>query len=341
MQLMLAITNRCNKSCAHCCFSSSPEDNRGLSLEEMCHYIDQAASITGAASEKEILDVRFTGGEPFLRYDDLLEAVGYAKKQGAKRIGCTTNGYWAASLREAQEKMAALKSAGLSNIRFSCDEFHESLEGIESLRNAFIAAVEAEIPMGLKIVVYHGSLRASDILRLMEDVTKDIIFYIEELLLLPVGRAGELPENMFIKSKDLPANTWCDLLKTIVVEVDKNVYPCCSPVRPGLLHLGNLDNTPGKSLADLIDKANKNPLFNALARKGPVFFIPFLEKAGLVFPPGTYINRCHLCQDVLKAADNSERAKECLQEAVSAWENEQSWMHTVLETVQQFLDSSQ
>ncbi|UCH93044.1 MAG: radical SAM protein [Candidatus Aminicenantes bacterium] len=338
MRLMLAITNRCNRTCDHCCFSSSPEDSRGLSLNQMCHYIDQMASISNGDGGKGEFAVRFTGGEPFLRFDDLLETIRYAKKQGATQIGCTTNGYWAASLPEAKRKIAALKSAGLIDIRLSCDEFHQSLEPIEPLRNAFIAAVEGGIAVSLKIVVYRGSVRASDILRLMADVTRDIIFHIEELSLLPVGRARELPEKLFIKSEDLPANTWCDLLNTFFVDVEKNVYPCCSPLRPALLHLGNTRREP---LSTLIDKANKNPLFKALARKGPIFFIPFLEKADLAFPPGNYVNRCHLCQKVLKAADSSEGARSCLKEAINAWQSEQTRINSVLEIVDQVLIGSQ
>ena len=333
MRLMLAITNRCNKTCAHCCFSSSPQDNRGLSLEEMRGYIDEVAAVSGKSADGQF-EVRFQGGEPFLRFDDLLETVRYAGKRGAKRIGGTTNSFWAVSLPEARRKMNALKSAGMTNIRLSCDEFHHSLEGIDPLRNAFIAAVEANVSVGLKMVVYRDSIRAAEILRLLGDVTRDIIFYIEELSLLPVGRARELPENMFLKCDGLPSNTWCDLLKTFVVDYEQNVWPCCSPFRENLLRLGN---TRRESLSTLIDKAGKNSLFQVLAREGPIFFIPFLEKAGLTFPPGAYINRCHLCREMLKAADSSSTARNGLKEAVNAWENEQSRMNSVLEIVENLL----
>lgn len=338
MHLMLAVTNRCNKTCNHCCFSSSPEDNRGLSLTDMCHYIDEIASISMVTSGREMLDVRFTGGEPFLRFDDLLAAVGYAKKRGAVRIGCTSNGYWATSLPEARRKISELKSAGLNDIRLSCDEFHESSDQIDLLRNAFMAVLETNILLGLKIVVYRDSMRASDVLRLIGDITRDIIFYIEEISLLPVGRARELPGKIFLKSEGLPVNTWCDLLKTFVVDVEQNVYPCCSPLRPPLLHLGN---TRSESLSTLIEKANGNPLFKALAYKGPTFFIPFLEKAGLVFPPGNYVNRCHLCQEVLKAADSSDAARNCLKEAINDWEGEQDRLDSILEIVGNFLTGTQ
>jgi hypothetical protein len=138
---------------------------------------------------------------------------------------------------------------------------------------------------------------------------------------------------MFLKSEDLPSNTWCDLLETFVVDVEKNVYPCCSPIRPALLNLGN---TRSESLSTLIDKANKSSLFKSLVRKGPIFFIPFLEKAGLAFTPGTFINRCHLCQEVLRAADSSDAARNCLKEAVNAWEDEQERLSTALEIVGTF-----
>jgi pyruvate-formate lyase-activating enzyme len=337
MQLMLVITNQCNKACAHCGLSASIENKRGLSLRDMYHYIDDISTMFHGAGTSGVLEIRFTGGEPFLRFDDLLETIRHAKARGATLIGCTTNASWATSLPEACRKMDTLQRAGLRDIRISFDEFHGSLDQPETIRNAFIAALEANVSVGLKVVVYPGSVRASDILHILEDVIRDAIFFIEELSLLPVGRARKLPAHMFLREKGLPAGA-CNLVGKFVVGVDKNVYPCCVPGWPRLLHLGN---TRSESLSDIINKAYKNPLLKIFHHKGPIYLVPYLEKAGLVFPPGTYVNRCHLCQEVLKAADSSNAARKCLTEAVDVWENEQIRINSVLEIVDQFLASSQ
>jgi len=337
MRLMMAITNKCDKSCRHCCFSSSPQDNRELSVKEMQHDIDEGAQLS-LEDQHHRFEVRFTGGEPFLRFQELHDTIHYAHQKGARQIGCTSNGFWARSQIDAREKIQSLKKAGLSDLRLSCDHFHDYQESIQSLRYVFKAAAENNLHLGIKIVTYNGSLRAADVLNALGDITRDIIFSIEEISLLPIGRAQSFPPEMFQKSQGLPNGAWCDLLKTFFIDAQGNLYPCCVPGWPKIFYLGN---TRKNSLLQMVHQASNNSLFQAMAKDGPLFFIPFLKKISIDFPEGNYINRCHLCQEVLKTIDHHPLARQCLEKAANTWKKKESWLNDILATFESFSPNGQ
>lgn len=58
-----------------------------LRIESIKQNIDEAKEI------EDITTISFTRGEPFLEYNELLDLVKYASKNG-KRITTITNGFW-------------------------------------------------------------------------------------------------------------------------------------------------------------------------------------------------------------------------------------------------------
>ena len=54
---------------------------------------DEIKKIIDAAASRKTAAISFTGGEPFLYTDDLLDLIGYAGKKGIKYIRTGTNGY--------------------------------------------------------------------------------------------------------------------------------------------------------------------------------------------------------------------------------------------------------
>jgi MoaA/NifB/PqqE/SkfB family radical SAM enzyme len=288
MRLLTQITNRCSLACPHCAFSSADSDVRSLSLKDIRDAVD-GFSMLGAR------DFRFSGGEPFLHFDLLADAMEYAASMGAIHIGCTTNASWATSMTVARRKLGELKRMGLNDLRISCDDFHAPEEYIQRVRNAFAAAVDLRIQVGIKVVVYAGSTNASDIMRELRDLTPDILFFVEELSLLPIGRAAELPEEVFFRRPGIPEGG-CEMMGTFALDVEKNVYPCCVPGWPDLLRLGNISRTP---VADLVAEAGDNPLYEILRIKGPGWLAPFLRSRGFEVVAGSFVNRCHLCHFIL------------------------------------------
>src|SRR5438046_36950 len=101
----LLLTLRCNATCAHCCFHSSPARTDCMSEEEALSYVEQAARIPG------IRGISVTGGEPFVEYE-LLHSVISTARQNGLRSRVVTNGYWAATPQRALKKLKRLVDAG-------------------------------------------------------------------------------------------------------------------------------------------------------------------------------------------------------------------------------------
>jgi hypothetical protein len=85
--------------------------------------------------------VHFTGGEPFLHFELLLEGVRMAAQLGITSY-VETSAQWCLDQREAVERFETLKNAGLHAVLISCSPFHaEKIPPVRTLE-AVRAALE-------------------------------------------------------------------------------------------------------------------------------------------------------------------------------------------------------
>ena len=99
------------------------------------------------AEEAEIEWIFFEGGEPFLYYPVLVEAVRRAASAGF-RVGILSNCYWAIDFEDALEWLKPF--AGLvQDFRVSSDLYHYSEVLSQQARNATAAAKKLGIPVGM------------------------------------------------------------------------------------------------------------------------------------------------------------------------------------------------
>jgi hypothetical protein len=68
--------------------------------------------------------LHFTGGEPFLNYDLLLEAVAMAEELGTPSTFVETNCSWCTSNAATRDRLERLKEAGLEGILISVNPFY-------------------------------------------------------------------------------------------------------------------------------------------------------------------------------------------------------------------------
>ncbi|MDP4146588.1 MAG: radical SAM protein [Bacillota bacterium] len=329
MHLSIMISNKCNYQCSHCIENSSPDQEERISLEKIIELIDSAARI----SENEEFKVSFTGGEAFLYFEDLKESVRRAKENKATSIGCVTNAYWAASSQEAVRKLREVKNAGIDHIAFSYDEFHRKFVLIDHIKNAFIAANEAGISATFKIVLFKGKERASDFLKKILDITPGTRFSIEELLGLPLGRARNLPKDLFLFTEGIPKGK-CHGCGNIMIRYDGNAYACCCPTFSEALLLGNVYRD---SLENIYNKVKNGSLFKVLMDKGPIYFVPYLQEAGVVFIDGSFVDQCHLCSEVLKYYNSSELMTCTYNNAIEEWSSDKQKEKITLNIISEFL----
>jgi MoaA/NifB/PqqE/SkfB family radical SAM enzyme len=115
--LHILLTYTCNYECDHCFVWGGPGQSGTFSLSHLEDVLRQAEEV------ESIRKIYFEGGEAFLYYPILVEAVRRAKQKGFW-IGVVTNGYWATGLDEACAWLQPLVAAGLDRLEVSCDEYH-------------------------------------------------------------------------------------------------------------------------------------------------------------------------------------------------------------------------
>ncbi|MBI5592674.1 MAG: radical SAM protein [Deltaproteobacteria bacterium] len=133
-QLIIQMTDACNARCPQCGMRVTEDFKRSrLSLDTIRRSID-------AAAEKGFQAISFTGGEPLLFLDDLIEMIRYAGHAGIPYIRTGTNGFVfmgsdKKGFNSRIERIAhALADTPIRNFWISIDsavpEVHESMRGL-------------------------------------------------------------------------------------------------------------------------------------------------------------------------------------------------------------------
>ena len=133
-QLIIQLTDACNARCPQCGMRVTAGFKRSrLSKDTIRRAID-------AAAEKGFQAISFTGGEPFLFLDDLIEMIRYAGHAGIPYIRTGTNGFIfmgsdKKGFHSRIERIAhALADTPIRNFWISIDsavpEVHETMRGL-------------------------------------------------------------------------------------------------------------------------------------------------------------------------------------------------------------------
>jgi hypothetical protein len=105
-----------------------------MSLDEMKDLVRQAG-------ELRTRSVVFTGGEPTLLNDDLINLLLFIRDESPiPSTRLVTNGAWAVSDARARELLGRWQEAGLVEVNISCGEFHQELIPLTRVVNAYRAA---------------------------------------------------------------------------------------------------------------------------------------------------------------------------------------------------------
>lgn len=113
----LILSYKCQSRCAHCIYNCSPNWKEWIQTEDI-HKALEAMLLWPQAFQ-----VHFTGGEPFLNFHVLLQAVEIATELGIPRY-VETNAGWAVTEKLVDKRLTALYQAGLQAILISVSPFH-------------------------------------------------------------------------------------------------------------------------------------------------------------------------------------------------------------------------
>ena len=153
-QLIIQYTDKCNARCPQCGMRvTEPFRRSTLQLDTVKRMIDHAA-------ENRVNAISFTGGEPFLFFDEVMELVRYAGEAGIKYTRTGTNGFifmhsdkpdFYSRIGRIAEGIAA---SGLYTFWISIDSavplLHETMRGLPGV----IEGIEKALPIFSEYGIY-------------------------------------------------------------------------------------------------------------------------------------------------------------------------------------------
>jgi MoaA/NifB/PqqE/SkfB family radical SAM enzyme len=143
--VLISLTEICHVGCAHCGFIGAARD-REVCPSDLAGWVKQVC-------EYEVPVIIFTGGEPFERFDCLLQGVETAEK--AKTAAAVfTSSYWATSSDVARTTLQRL--SGLKHLYLSSDPFHQRHIPYQNVFNVIEAALALPIPR-ITICITYGN----------------------------------------------------------------------------------------------------------------------------------------------------------------------------------------
>ncbi len=307
-RLVLSVTNRCPIACPHCVATASPRGRARLTLREMRTAVDDMFGLG------RLRMVIFTGGEPFLLREDLLDMVGYCAAKGlTTRI--VTNAFWARTPENASNIVQACLAAGLTELAVSCDEYHQKFISIDNVRHANDACREQGLPCALSHKIMKGNTLTLE--RLEEALRRPLIRFshegdnpandvVDSGYTVPLGENMHLipDEDILYPDSDDHWKTPCDsALENTVITENRELAVCCGmiPRKVREVVFGPL----GKyHLAELILQADRDLITNWLALEGPYGLMQFIQARKPAIPfRKRYVSRCHLCSEILTRDD--------------------------------------
>lgn len=135
------LTYKCTGECRHCMYACSPKWRSDWidlkSAEEIIDFLSRSFMEYYPKDFNQVgvnVGLHFTGGEPFLNFDLLLNLVEIANNYNVPSIFVETNCFWCINDNIVEEKLLKLKKAGLDGILISANPFvveHVPFERIE------------------------------------------------------------------------------------------------------------------------------------------------------------------------------------------------------------------
>jgi len=271
--LHILLTYQCTFECDHCFVWGSPWQTGTLTLAKIEQVLEQA-------KEAGVDSIYFEGGEPFLYYAVLVQAVHKAANMGFS-VGIVTNAYWANSVADAEEWLRPF-AGRLADLTVSSDLFHCSESMGERPQNALVAAKWLNIPTGV-ISIAQPDEEAKETHGQIQD----------EGAVMYRGRAAEklVQKAAFGPWESFDQCPHEDLRDPGRIHLDPlgNLHMCQGIV------IGNLFERSLKQICDEYDPET-HPVCGALLEGGPAalaseYSVPHALR---------YADACHLCFEVRK-----------------------------------------
>jgi len=309
------LSYQCTNACKHCMYACSPRwEADWLSVEDAEAILSQLADkLRGKYPHSGRIGVNegihFSGGEPFLNFDLLLQLTELADRLDISSTFVETNCFWCRDDATTREKLLALKHAGLDGILISANPF--ILEQIPFERTERAIRISQPI-FGGNVIVYQyffceqfrqlglkGTLAFEDYLQRAGHGLQHVELFAN----------GRVPYQLGYLYKQYPASHFfgasCrrELIRDWHIHVDN--YCNFIPGFCGGLSLGDARNLD--SICRGID-LDEMPVLKALLINLQALYdlgkqFGYQEQEG-------YVSKCHLCLDVRRCLARAGEFKE-------------------------------
>lgn len=259
----ILVTNKCNFKCEHCFWGNISKGE--VIADNLLKYV------VSKCMENNIKHICFSGGEPFLYLDKIVDVMRCYKNEFAK-VSICTNGYWGDDACVIDK----LKVAGINSIELSYDKYHAKFISFDKIIN-----IINEVKINdIKIEIVVSVANFKEIIQFQSKLTK----YIDakHITYQYVGRYGN-GENIEIGDYANFSAKCSQFMKQICVDFNGLLYYCCGPY----VSLGTNSNfCVGQFTQDSIDNLKNNQdLYHYMSEI-------------------TYSDGCYACEECLKMLDD-------------------------------------
>jgi pyruvate-formate lyase-activating enzyme len=293
-QLTLQLTWACDIRCAHCC-----DEHRKVDLD-----VERAKeAMSGLHRLGEIDSLCFTGGEPFLRYGNLLELAAHGAALGMG-FAVVTNARWAVDDLQVRERLAQMQAVGLDMMIASYDPYHQPFVSDDRVARLLDACAEFGVPTH----IYYSRGDDKPVCDIKDEVSAHFGLGREQVSVrdvVPVGHGLDLPPAPGARSY-FDIDKSCPSLDQYNIWPDGEVLPCCSAGTHEGLRLGNIGHESAeailarRSASKLIGMLHQHDLGEIVLR------LPEAVRNRLIRQH--YVSACHLCLALMNDPEAREVA---------------------------------
>lgn len=309
----LMLSYRCPAECLHCMYACSPKWSEDwIPSPELKTILEQLSGrITPSPNGPNSISLNYglhlTGGEPFLNFDGLCQAVEMARQMDIPSLFVETNCFWCKNDQTTRKKLDKLKKLGLQGILISVNPFF--LEQIPFARVKRGVKISRQV-FGNNTLVYQqeyfrrfsqmGIEGKMDIQRYIElwgsDFSQNVEFFITgrapyKIMEYDLGQYPKYPASKLLKITCRPP-----FLRDWHNHVDN--YGNLIPGYCGGLSLGD-----ARQLDELLAKgisAGDHPVLSRIVTNDFEGLLELAETYGYGEREDGYYSKCHLCIDVRK-----------------------------------------
>ena len=294
-RLILTLSEYCNFRCKHCLCG---DKNLSAKNGPIITYKEAIEIINSAGEVGSFNGVGFVGGEPFLRYRDMIKIAEYVHKKYIFQLFIATNCYWAKSYKAALEKLKPLVKNGLTNMLMSIGDFHFEFGKLENIKNALKAAQSLGIKCQVQNIITRNSSRIESFKNFFAQYIDNTKITWTNTICIPVGNAEKhIPYDELIKSPLKPGG--CSIRVALNIQPNGSVKPCCGvALKIEKLTMGNAKN---ESIQSILNNMETNPLLNSLIIwNGPFHLAELLATNGYPeYLERDYAGPCDACFKIL------------------------------------------